>query len=100
MALQRLSNTPQPDVINCQQTPPPPAYSRVTGNPNQWKVYNPNRAILSNNEKPLKNSINAHSLSSFAVPANYAPQGNHTGHVQYQSVYHNSSRSEPGGNFT
>lgn len=97
---QRLSEPSQPDIINCQQTPPPPAYSKVTGNPVQWKVHNQNRAILTNNEKPLKNSINAHSLSSFAVPSSYSPQSRHTGHVQYQPVYHNSSRSEPGGNFT
>ncbi|PSN52194.1 hypothetical protein C0J52_06109 [Blattella germanica] len=43
------------------------------------------------------NSYNAHSLSSFAVPYHqtYAPSRH--GHGQYQPVYHQSSRSEPGG---
>ncbi|XP_068082136.1 roundabout homolog 2-like [Anabrus simplex] len=41
------------------------------------------------------NSYNAHSLSSFAIPyPTYAPV---TRHGQYQPVYHQSSRSEPGG---
>ncbi|KAK6638440.1 hypothetical protein RUM44_008869 [Polyplax serrata] len=98
----RKTDSTQPDIINCQRlTPPPPAYSRVMETSPQWKIHNSNRAILTTSEEtPLKNSINAHSLSSFAVPMNYSAQSRHTGHVQYQPVYHNSSRSEPGGNFT
>lgn len=100
LSTQRLSDSCQPDIINCQQTPPPPAYSKVNNNQPHWKVHNPNRAILTHNEKSLSTSLNAHSLSSFAVPANYTSQTRHTNHVQYQPVYHNSSKSEPGGHFT
>lgn len=102
---QRLSDPPQPDIVSNQQTPPPPVYSRVTPPSSQWRTHNSNRAVLIDNDKPMSSSLNAHSLSSFAVPSNfsannYSPQSRHNGHVQYQPVYHNSSRSEPGGHLT
>ncbi|XP_049771254.1 protein sax-3-like [Schistocerca cancellata] len=99
---------PPPDVI----TPP----SQQTNNSNQmqpsWKGHTtcgvkPMLLLTSvPNTDPYKgsqiikdlphatNNYNAHSLSSFAVPyPAYAPV---TRHGQYQSVYHQSSQSEPG----
>lgn len=94
---QRLSELPQPDIITSQQMPPPPAYSRVTAPVPEWRVHDSNRAVLVNGDKSAVS--NAHSLSSFAVQSNafgHPPPR----HVQYQSIYHNSSRSEPGGHLT
>jgi hypothetical protein len=118
---------PPPDIITSpnQPAPQPPTNpnrtSPLSSAPQQWKSqYNmsgvkpmllmtsiPSATATSGDSAPqlikdlpsshTGNSYNAHSLSSFAVPYHqtYAPSRH--GHGQYQPVYHQSSRSEPGG---
>lgn len=114
---QRFSDPP-PDVVTSPQQPPPPPLScrispQTTSQP--WKGHSggtnglkpmmlltsiPNNGDASQTSPSNQdlnhstNSYNAHSLSSFVVPyPTYSPV---TRHGQYQPVYHQSSRSEPG----
>ncbi|PNF20482.1 hypothetical protein B7P43_G06268 [Cryptotermes secundus] len=72
-----------------------PSRNAMSGDPSSNK--NAPQLIKDLPSSHAGNSYNAHSLSSFAVPYNqtYAPSRH--GHGQYQPVYHQSSRSEPGG---
>ncbi|GLH09012.1 Neuroglian [Gryllus bimaculatus] len=111
---QRFSDPP-PDVVTSPQQPPPPINCRVSPQgPQSWKGQNGSSGVkpmllltsipvgsdasqTSPSAQDLNhstNSYNAHSLSSFVVPyPTYSPAARHG---QYQPVYHQSSRSEPG----